>query len=98
MAEPTKLLILEDTVVRSMAENPNFLREFPFLSGAANPPAKKGCNCGQRGVQRVNQVNGVKQALVSMGNERKQRLKQMLNATQVRVRVSQGNKIVEYTF
>lgn len=98
MAEPTKLLILEDAVVRSMAENPSFLKEFPFLSGAAGQPAKKGCNCGRNASQRVNQTNGVKQALVSMSNERKQRLKQMLNASQVRIRVAQGPKITEYTF
>jgi hypothetical protein len=43
-------------------------------------------------------INGVKQAIVSMGAEKKARLKAMLSSEQVRVRVSDGGKIIEYNF
>jgi hypothetical protein len=101
MAEMTPLLVLEDSVIRSMAENPNFQKEFPFLTGLVKAGAapKPGCApCQQKAQQRVQQLNGIRQSLVSLPDERKRRLKEMLNAKQLRIRLLQGNKIVDYTF
>lgn len=100
MAEATKLLIIEDSVLLAMAGNPSFLKEFPFLSGLKDTPkAKSGCGrCGRTAAKRVNATNGVKSSLIAMGVEKKQRLKKMLNAEKVRIRVAQGGRVTEYTF
>lgn len=95
-----KLLILEEAMLVSMAGNPNFTREFPYLdqikgAKSSNPNCSK---CSKDVQKRVSLVNGVKQAIVSMGAEKKARLKAMLSTEQVRVRVSDGGKILEYTF
>lgn len=100
MAVPAKLLLVEDAVLFSMAGNPNFVREFPFLSGLKSlSKAKPGCNtCGRAASQRVSLINGIKSTLVSLGAERKQRLKKMLNTQQVRIRLAQGGRVMVYTF
>jgi hypothetical protein len=101
-AQPThKLLIIDESVLLGMAGNPTFVKEFPFLKSLAQMHNKKSTGCGRcnRSAQRrVTQVNGVKQSIVTMGAERKQRLKKMLNAEKVRVRVANAGKVSEYTF
>ena len=79
MAEPTKLLTIEESTLVSMAGNPNMVKEFPFLSGLNSTPAAAkagGCGrCGQKASRRISVVNSVKQSLIAMGVEKKQRLK-----------------------
>jgi hypothetical protein len=100
MAEPTKLLLIEDSVLFAMAGNPSFLKEFPFLSGLnEQTKAKGGCGrCGRSASRRINTTNGAKSSLIAMGVEKKQRLKKLLNAEKVRIRVAQGGRVTEYTF
>ena len=101
MAELNKLLILEEAVILNLAGNPNFVQEFPFLNGVIASAAAKsgGCNrCGRPAAQRINALNGVKQAFLTMSPEKKQRLKQLLNSEKVRVRLLSGGKVLEYTF
>jgi len=95
------LLIIDEGVLTGMAGNPNFVKEFPFLRQLAKAQAKKvgGCGrCNRSAQRRVSQINGIKQSLVTMGAERKQRLKKMLNAEKVRIRVANGGRVSEYTF
>ncbi len=40
----------------------------------------------------------VKQSIVNMGVEKKKRLKEMLSAEKLRLRLAQNGKVVEYTF
>ena len=100
MAQPQKLVILEESVLMNMAVNPTFVKEFPFLSGLKLAgKASTGCGrCGQKASNRVSVVNGIKSSIVSMGVAQKQKLKKLLNAEKVRVRVASGGKITEYTF
>lgn len=100
MSQPQKLLVLEEAVLMNMAINPNFIKEFPFLSGLkqASKPSTGCGRCGQRVNNRANVVNGIKQSIVSMGVAQKQKLKKLLNAEKLRVRVASGGKITEYTF
>jgi hypothetical protein len=94
-----KLLVLEDSVLLTLAANPNFLREFPFLSSAAKPKAKPGCApCNRAASRRLQMMHVVKQSIVNMGIEKKKRLKEMLSAEKLRLRLAQNGKIVEYTF
>lgn len=101
MAEPTKLLIIEESTLVSLAGNPTIVKEFPFLSGLNSTPAvaKSSCGrCNQQASRRVSAVNGVKQSLIALGAEKKQQLKKLLNAEKVKIRVANNGRITEYTF
>jgi hypothetical protein len=102
MAEPTKLLIIEESTLAALASNPTIVQEFPFLSGLnATPAAPKtgGCNkCSQKGNRRIAVVSGIKQSLIALGAEKKQKLKKLLNAEKVKIRVANNGRITEYTF
>jgi hypothetical protein len=100
MAALAKLLILEESVLVAMAGNPIFLKEFPFLSGLKlSEKTKSSCGrCNRSSSRRLNSINGIKSSLIAMGVEKKQRLKKMLNAEKVRIRVANGGRVTEYTF
>jgi hypothetical protein len=101
MAELNKLLILEESVLLGMIGNPTFVQEFPFMAGADGVITAKpsGCGrCSQKAGRRIQAINGIKQSIVSMSIEKKQKLKQMVNADKVRVLISAGGKVTAYTF
>lgn len=102
MADPAKLLIVEESTLVAMASNPNLVKEFPFLSGLNSTPATPktgGCGrCSQKASRRISVVNGIKQSLIAMGAEKKQRLKKLLNTEKIKIRVASNGKITEYTF
>lgn len=102
MAAPPlhKLLMLEESVINSMAGNANFVTEFPFLKNVSTSAAKRtGCGkCSRRPSRRVQAVNAAKQQIVQMGKEKKVRLKKLLRAEKVRVRVGEAGRVTEYTF
>lgn len=102
MAAPPlhKLLVIEESVLNSMASNPNFITEFPFLKNvSSNKSARTGCGrCNRRASRRVQAVNAAKQQIVQMGKEKKVRLKKLLRAEKVRIRVGEGGRVTEYTF
>lgn len=102
------LLILDDSLLSSMARNPNFVQEFPVLKSAivqvSNEPGtavmhKKRCgDCNTTVTQSVlNNMNQVKYSLANMSKEKKQKLLQMLNAKQIRIRVSVDSRVAVYT-
>jgi len=96
-----KLLVLEESVIQSMGQNPNFVREFPFLRSVSRGSVGKRTGCGKCGggaSARVRTVNAAKQQIVSMGKEKKSRLKKLLRAEKVRIRLAAGGKVTEYTF
>ena len=95
-----KLLVIEESVLIAMSNNPNFLNEFGFLKGLQQLRRKStGCGrCSRSAGKRVQLVNSAKQTLASMGAEKKRRLKHLLKADKVRVRVANAGKVTEYTF
>ena len=102
MSDPAKLLLIEESTLIAMASNPSIVKEFPFLNGLKTTPATPkagGCGrCNQKAGRRISVVNGIKQSLLAMGAEKKQRLKKLLNAEKVKIRVATGGKITEFTF
>lgn len=101
MPELNKLLILEESVLLTMLGNPTFVQEFPFMMGAEGVIKTKASGCGrcnQKAGRQIQAINGIKQAIVSMSIEKKQKLKQMVNAEKVRLRISSGGKVTEHTF
>lgn len=97
MGAPHKLLILENSVLHSMAASPAFLKEFPFLASlkAAN---KTKTHCCQASPRINAAIPSIKSALTALGAEKKKKLKQMLNAEKVRIRLQQGNRVIDHTF
>lgn len=98
--ELTELLRIEESVLISMAGNPNFIKEFPFLKGLQQLSRKStGCGgCNKVASKRVQLVNAAKQSIIQMGAEKKRRLKRLLKAKQVRIRVAVAGNVKEHTF
>lgn len=105
MAEPrqtvNKLITLEESVLVTMAGNPTFVRDFPFLLNLKQLARKRtGCGkCGARKAARRGQImNNIKQSIVNMSEQKKTSLKKALRAEKIRVRVANAGKVTEYTF
>ena len=106
MNTPTRtLIVLEDSLIMSMAAQSSYRQVFPFLSGLAEtqkPQRRPGCRkCGPaRSPQRQQLMMSIKQAMANMGSDAKRQLKQMLNARQVRIYyfAPGTNRRVEVTF
>ena len=100
-----ELVILDDSMIKSMARDPNFLSEFPVLKQAVATQAagtaamtKRRCNdCSQTPQAAGANFNNIKYALTQLGGDKKKRLLQLLNARQVRIQVSIDSKVVRYT-
>lgn len=96
-----KLLVLEESALRSMAATARFVTAFPFLAAlnAAPPtPAGRGCGSCQKNRAAGQQMNQVKLAISGMSADDKVRLKEMLGAQRARVTYNQNGRIVEKTF
>lgn len=100
-----KLVTLEDSVLLSMASNPAFTTEFPFLSGLAQQQQqaqkqqRPGCgSCQKRRTGLAAVLASAKQAVVNLSPEKRKRLKDLLNAEQIRVFVPLGNKVRPQVF
>ncbi len=96
-----KLVILEDSVLASMANNRIYTEAFPFLKVLQQLSSAPSCgSCGKSGNndQRSATLTQVKQTIASMGDQQKRRMMQMLNAEQIRLMYKQGAKIISHTF
>lgn len=88
MADKQKLVVLEESVLRTLASNPVAVTAFPFLRAVTQitPPQKKGCaKCQKKTVVSASVYSAVKSAIANMDATRKTQLKAMLNAHQLRV-------------
>lgn len=92
-----KLLILENSVLHSMAASPAFLKEFPFLA-SLKAASKTKSHCCPAAPKMNAAIPAIKSALTALGAEKKKKLKQMLNAEKVRIRLQNGNRVVDHTF
>jgi len=106
MAERTvpkrKLVVVEEGTITSMASNAAFTKEFPFLASLAAKTAGKkgGCGgCGRAAAERTAVFTAAKQALAGMDSDKKRRLKELLNTTQIRITYKNNSgKLVQLTF
>lgn len=95
-----KLVVIEDSMVLSMAQNQQYLGEFPFLQGLAQAAARKprGCGgCGGANKERGQVLNAAKAAIAGMSPEKKKRMLKLLNAEKMRVIFMSGGKTVAQT-
>ncbi len=100
-----ELVVLEDSLLTSMAGNSAFVAEFPFLAplarvlSAAAPRSSCG-GCGRTSsAPPLTPYGAAKAAIAAMPVAKKVRLKELLNARQLRVTYSGGNgRQIKYTF
>ena len=98
----TRVVTLENGLLFTLASNSNFVSEFPILKRLREySQQKRGCgDCGSApaAINQARVLNDVKAGLVGMDDQRRGRLKQMLNATEVAVSVMEGNFVRRKTF
>lgn len=95
-----KMVVIEDSMILSMAQNQSFLAEFPFLQGltAAAKKRKGGCgSCGTANRERGQVLNAAKAAIAGMSSEKKKRLLKLLNTEKVRVIYNDGARTINRT-
>jgi hypothetical protein len=100
MARTHRLVTIQDNTLQGMAQDPRFVAALPFLGGLKN--AKKGSNCSKCGSSnkyKTEVFQSAKRAIATLGAERKNKLKELLDTDRVRLvyRSHQG-KFVELTF
>lgn len=96
-----KLVVLEESVIASLSQNQEAIREFPFLAAIGQQPQQSAScgGCGRAATERATVMGSAKQALAGMDDFKKQRLKELLNAHRARVTYRSANgKIIELTF
>ena len=105
MADPKlqhKLVLIQDSLLDSMAADVKFSRELPFLKGLLNlprPATCRSCNRGQAQVVRQQTYASAKRTMAGLPAEKKRKLKELLNAKQIRIIFrNDGGKIIELTF
>lgn len=96
MADPApvrKLVVVEDSLILSMAQNQQFVSEFPFLQGLAAAATRRAGGCGRCGAankERGQVLNAAKAAVAAMSGEKKKRMLKLLNAEKMRVIYTEG--------
>lgn len=96
-----KLVVIENSQLVNMANQKTFLREFPFLKSLAglNPKSCRPCKGGTRNQRQITDAfASAKQTLAGMGDAKKRKLKQLLNARKVRLTYRMGSKVVQHNF
>jgi hypothetical protein len=87
------LVVLEDSQLAAMAANPTILHEFPFLGAITRAQTqvqatvtKKRCGkCRGTNQARAQALANVRQIIGGMPSDRKRRMRELLNAKQIRV-------------
>lgn len=96
-----KLVVIEDGILVTMANSPQFLTEFPFLKSLATYRAPAG-GCGSCGGKNNGQkavvFTAAKQAIAGMGDDKKRTLKRLLNTELVRITYRNGEKVIQHNF
>jgi hypothetical protein len=98
-----RTVAMEESMLLSMARSPQFLAEFAFLSRIKAYSVSKtaGCStCGgdAKSVQRQNDFDAAKTAIWGLSDDKRRKLKQMLNADTISVSLRIGNSITTRQF
>jgi hypothetical protein len=99
-----KIVVIEEALLISMANNQKFLKHFKFLGRLKrlNPAQRGGCSSCGGGPRKVPQnqtlIQSAKQNIVGMGSGQKRVLKKLLNTKQIRITIKTGKQIKQHTF
>ena len=97
-------LILEDNVVLGLSAKPDIIVEFPSLRYTSrNPvPARGGCGgCGRRNPMnqdRFAEAQRIKRVILGLPPEKKNRLKQLLNAARITMFIPGPMGVQQHSF
>lgn len=94
MSETLKhLVVIDNGLLLSMAQQERFRQEFPFLRQLGPIKSSSCAPCGKAVSGHGRLLNSAKQALYALTGEKRAKLKELLNARQLRVAfVRNGNK------
>jgi hypothetical protein len=94
------LILLDDGTLLRLAGMPRVVAQFPFLKVlAVRGKTSTGCNKCSRDEAVSANFQTVKQAIANLDSSSKRKLKEMLNARQLRVNYKSGsNKTITLTF
>jgi hypothetical protein len=95
-----KLLYIEHALLDTISRRVDFVREFPFFS-ALQQSQHKAATCGCHGANQIRRdgYQGILATIAGMGQEQKRKLKNMLNARQIRLTYrGPRNQIIQLTF
>lgn len=99
--EKIKKLVIEDGTIRKMLLSAEYKAEFPFIASAAaamkEPTEKKCCGGKVRKIYSGIDYNGIKQQIAGLAEDRRIKLKEMLN-TEKAVVVYKGTKRISVSF
>ena len=96
-----ELVIIENSTVAAMLADSEIVSQMPCLQNITTAQAQKsGCGkCGRKNSVKASEYTGIKNCLASMSADNKRKLKQILNATRLRiVYVNNSGRIVKLTF
>jgi hypothetical protein len=94
-----KLVTIEEGTLAALAANPVALREFPFLGALNRRGGGKSCKpCNRRRAEATG-FGPAKKTIAGLDSTKKRKLKEILNAEQVRVLYKDGSgRVVQLTF
>jgi hypothetical protein len=98
-----ELVIIENGTITGMLADASIVAQVPCLqsaAAAANAQPSKGCGkCGRKNSAKAAEYTSIKNCLASMSSDNKMKLKQILNATRLRiVYVNNSGRIIKLTF
>ena len=99
-----RVVPMEESMLLSMAKSPQFVVEFPFLQRLATYVVASGPGCttcgtaSAKSIQKQADLDTAKLALFNMPDERKLKLKTMLNADKISVLLRIGANMVDKLF
>ena len=95
-----ELVIIENSTVAAMLADSEIVSQMPCLQNITAQAQKSGCGkCGRKNSVKASEYTGIKNCLASMSADNKRKLKQILNATRLRiVYVNNSGRIIKLTF
>lgn len=92
-------VVLDASRFEQILANPAFLEAFPFMKAAAQRAKAKGCKCSRSTTNKARDINALKVTIAGMPTAKKQQLKTLLGATEVRMTYTNARRlVVEHTF
>ena len=96
-----ELVIIENGTITGMLADASIVAQMPCLqSAASSTQPTSGCGkCGRKNTAKAAEYTSIKNCLASMSSDNKRKLKQILNATRLRiVYVNNSGRIIKLTF
>ena len=95
----SRLTVIQNSHLTTMAVDQKFLNEFPFLKVLQTAAKARGRRCcGNSDKGRAAALTAAKANLAALSGDKKRILKKLLNADKIRIRYKRGRQMVDLTF